>query len=474
MLEAEYGEFDIAAYRIFEKIRDEFESARRERSKRLSTLQADAARGQNKSVGDIVAAALRKSGIDASAEKKRKLALSMQRAEIEALTRLAERDQGRFGGAPADPIVRPPSARSVAKATRGNTLLELWERFKREKVGSVTEDTWRQNKIVVRLFSEFIGLDADVRANVTRRAIRDWKDALFKWPRRVGDTSVFKGLSFREVLDANSKLSKPTISPKSINRYLSAMGSFTAWLEVNDFIDQDVMKGQFLAIDKVTQKVFPYSSAELQKIFSSPLFRSCAGEGKEHLSGSVELRDWRYWLPILALYSGARLGELAQLHVSDVRQLHGVWILHVTAEGGDKSVKTRGSERVITLHPELERIGFLKYHAQIAGMGTTQLFPSLKPDTRGFWSGHASRFLNLYLKKIGVKSDRSKNIHSFRHGIADAFRRAGFLDEQFAPLLGHTKASTTQRYGIMSEGNLAMRKAMIDAIEFPGLLIEEA
>ena len=87
---------------------------------------------------------------------------------------------------------------------------------------------------------------------------------------------------------------------------------------------------------------------------------------------------------------------------------------------------------------------------------------------------YPSRFLNLYMRKIGVKTDRSKNLNSFRHGIADAFRRADYLDDQFAPLLGHTKASTTQRYGIMTEGNLAMRKMMIDAVEFPGLRIAPA
>ncbi len=475
MLESEFGEDDIAAYRIFSLIKDEFDTAREDRERRLLTLRSDAARGQAKSVAEVVATALKHAGLKVSSRSSaRDLELGLQRAEIEALVRTGERDQGLFGGSPTDPLVKPPSSRRSPKAAPGEAVLELWERFKREKEGSVTEDTWRQNKIVIRLFAEFVGCDADVRTAVTRRAIRDWKNALFIWPRRVGDTAAFKGMQFHKVLETNEKLGKPPILPKTINRYLSALGAFASWLEVNEFIDRDVMKGQFLELDKSERKVLPYTSADLDAIFSSPLFTSSRGDGKEHLSGDINIRDWRFWLPILALFSGARLGELAQMHISDIRQVHGVWVLHVTAEGGGKSVKTKGSERVIPLHPEIERLGFLDYRAQMVMAGEKQLFPTLKPDTRGFWSGHPSRFLNLYMHKVGVKIDRSKNVHSFRHGIADAFRRAGFLDEQFAPLLGHTKASTTQRYGILTEGNLAMRKMMIDAVEFPGLKISPA
>ena len=84
-------------------------------------------------------------------------------------------------------------------------------------------------------------------------------------------------------------------------------------------------------------------------------------------------------------------------------------------------------------------------------------------------SGRPSAFFNDYFVAIGMKEDKSVNFHSFRHGIADAFRNAGYLDEQFAMLLGHTKATTSGRYGIMPQGILADRVKMIELIEFPGL-----
>jgi integrase len=77
-----------------------------------------------------------------------------------------------------------------------------------------------------------------------------------------------------------------------------------------------------------------------------------------------------------------------------------------------------------------------------------------------------SGFFNDYFRSIGVKVDNKVNFHSFRHGIADAFRIAGYLDEQFNVLLGHTKATTTGTYGILPRGILSQRVEMVEAVAF--------
>ncbi|UVO33780.1 hypothetical protein KUL72_19860 [Bradyrhizobium arachidis] len=65
-----------------------------------------------------------------------------------------------------------------------------------------------------------------------------------------------------------------------------------------------------------------------------------------------------------------------------------------------------------------------------------------------------------------MRLPKRHNFHSFRHGVADAFRAAGYLDEQHGVLLGHAKATTTGRYGIMPEGPLRDRVKMIEAIRY--------
>jgi integrase len=208
----------------------------------------------------------------------------------------------------------------------------------------------------------------------------------------------------------------------------------------------------------------------LKLIFRSPLFASCAGDGREHEAGEKEIRDWRYWIAWIGLYTGARLGEIAQLLTDDVRQLHGTWIFHITREGSAlKSTKTEGSQRVVPIHSELINLGFIDYHARMAAQGKNRLFPEIKADQRGFFSAEPSGFFNAYFRKIGVKVDKSVNFHSFRHGIADAFRGAGCLDKQFAMILGHAEATTTGTYGIMPQGILSDRVKLIEAVRFPSV-----
>ncbi|RQH14944.1 site-specific integrase [Bradyrhizobium sp. RP6] len=396
----------------------------------------------------------------------RDLCQRLQRAQIQVLERAAERDAGNWAGVPSDPIVVPADLTQGKRvAAPGETLMELYDKFKTERIGDARPDTWDQNRKIVKLFAEFVGEASHVSV-ITRKAVRNWKQELARWPVKAADSKAFEGMSFRKVIEANETVKKPTISQKSINKYLAALGSFARWLLQNEYIDDDVMSGMYLSIDKRRKNRFPFTADQLKTIFNSPLFATCLGDGAEHKAGNAAIRDWRYWIPLIAIYSGARLGELCQLLTSDIYELHGTWVFHISDLGDDeKSTKTEGSKRVVPVHSKLIELGFIDYHASLAARGEQRLFPEAERDKRGYF-GEASKFFNGYFKAVGVKVDRRVNFHSFRHNVADAFRAAGYLDEQHGVLLGHTKASTTGRYGVLPEGPLRDRTAMIEAISY--------
>lgn len=396
----------------------------------------------------------------------RDLCQRLQRAQIQVLERAAERDAGNWAGVPNDTIVVPADLTQGKRiAAPGETLMELYDKFKAERIGDARPDTWDQNRKIVKLFAEFVGEASHVSV-ITRKAVRNWKQALASWPVKAADTKAFQGMSFRKVIEANETIKKPAISQKSVNKYLAALGSFARWLLQNEYIDDDVMSGMYLSIDKRKKMRFPFTEQQLQTIFGSPLFGTCLGDDAESKPGNVGVRDWRYWIPLIAIYSGARLGELCQLLTEDVYQLHGTWVFHVSDLGDEeKSTKTEGSKRVVPVHSRLIELGFLDYHASVDARGEQRLFPEVVRDKRGYF-GEASKFFNGYFKAVGVKVDKRVNFHSFRHNVADAFRAAGYLDEQHGVLLGHTKASTTGRYGILPEGPLRDRVTMIEAIEY--------
>src|SRR5690606_3321822 len=113
--------------------------------------------------------------------------------------------------------------------------------------------------------------------------------------------------------------------------------------------------------------------------------------------GSHKINDWRFWLPVLAAFTGARQGELAQLEVADVKERHGIHFLHITNRGEDpdKAVKNKFSIRSVPLNATVIELGFLEHVAAVRTTGAGRVFPDAKRDTRGAFST-VSKFYQAY------------------------------------------------------------------------------
>ncbi|RLL64302.1 site-specific integrase [Paenirhodobacter hankyongi] len=407
------------------------------------------------------------------------LARHMMRAEIEALDRAIERDRGDYSGQPRDPLVKPATGPRREVAKPGEKIMEVFEIFARENPRRVAQDRLDQTRRDVGTFVECVGASFPVHA-IDKVAVRDWKALLVKYPVRASEVNDFKGMNIHQIVKANEKLGRPVLSDRTVNRYLSSLGAFCNWLVSNGYLAQNPVSGMSLPKEK-RSKTQTFTSEQLNILFSSPLFTGAQSdkEGEwRYISrpGDVQIRDHRYWVPLVMLFSGARNGEIGQLATNDVRELHGHWVFHITTEGDQteqgKSVKTEGSMRVVPVHPELIRLGFLGYHADRVKAGDKQLFPGAKRNERGQMMAEFSREFGKYLKRIGLKEGRGLSLYSFRHGAADALRRAGYLDNQFGFILGHAEASMTGRYGQMPQGMLEQRVELINAIAYPGLNLD--
>ena len=195
----------------------------------------------------------------------------------------------------------------------------------------------------------------------------------------------------------------------------------------------------------------PFTAAQITRIINSPLFTGFLADGKEHLPGNQHSDDWRKWIPLICLFSGARIGEIAQLHVDDIVKIEGTWcaeLRHDEAAGlRTKSDKTR----IVALHSTLIRIGVLDFvqrqKQRAEHDGNRQLFFELECGDREQFGDMPSKWWRRYLGKIGVKPREGKDgfgSHSFRHTIADQLRAAGHLDQVFGPLImGHSTSSVT-------------------------------
>ena len=150
-------------------------------------------------------------------------------------------------------------------------------------------------------------------------------------------------------------------------------------------------------------------------------------------------KPWQRWVPLLCLYTGARLNEVCQLRTVDVQEEAGVAYLDITPKAG--RLKNLASKRPIPLHPKLIEWGFLDYVASRRAALAERVFDLReRRDGRG---ATASRWWGYWRKKHGI----SAQLHGARHSFSTCLSYAAADQTDIAQLLGHSRgAGETQRY----------------------------
>ena len=463
-------------------VKEAREIAANARKVKLASMRRHLMKGEMALIADEVDAHVLAKNLllDRSSPAWTRLARNMMRAEIEALQRALERDQGDYSGKPSDPLVKPPATprpEAAEVAAPGETIMEAVEAFKNENPRNVSKGRIDESCRDIGIFMEITGTDFPV-AKITKKHVREWKALLIKYPIRATEVTAFRGMTIKEIVLENEKLKRAILSDRTVNRYLSSLSAFCSWAENNGYIAANPCLGMSLPKEKKS-KTLTFTSEQMNVLFNSPWFAGCKSADEWHnvaKPGNVLIRDHRFWVPLIMLFSGARPGEIGQLAVNDVRQAHGQWIMHISTEGDEtdegKSAKTPGSMRVVPVHPELIRLGFIRYRERRIEEGGTALFPGALRNERGQMMSDVSREFGKYLVRIGLKKGRGLSMYSFRHGTTDAFRRAGYLDEQFGFILGHSKETTTGKYGIIAQGMLQQRVELVNSISYEDLNLD--
>ena len=223
---------------------------------------------------------------------------------------------------------------------------------------------------------------------LTANMVVSWRDSLLKvlMPRTVRNRLTFAGAIWRESR-VNGKIERSTLDP---------------------------FEGLRVRVDEnIGTSREEFSKAELKKIFSAPPLQTARAISVQ--SG--------YWLPILALYHGARLEELTGLEVRDVENSDIGLIIHLRENELRPRLKHRKrSERTIPLHPMLEKLGFEQYVKAARIAKIKALFPSF---SRGATFGE--EFVTHVKKLISPSPGRLVGMHCFRHNWETA-RRTARLD----------------------------------------------
>jgi integrase len=219
----------------------------------------------------------------------------------------------------------------------------------------------------------------------------------------------------------------------------------------------------------------PFSTDQLQRIFSAPIFTGCEDDEQGYARpGPNRPRRARFWIPLIALTSGMRLNEICQLDTSDVRTLDDVPCLHVRegvgAEEDQKRVKTAASERLVPVHKLLRAAGFLIYVEDRRVAGDSKLFPELRVGSTGYRSKIFSQWFARFLAGRGASAPLTC-FHSYRHNFRDALRASGISRELSLALGGWTQPGATSEIADIYGNGFPpqMLAEALDKVDFPGL-----
>jgi integrase len=252
-----------------------------------------------------------------------------------------------------------------------------------------------------------------------------------------------------EAARISRELALPKRKPESVNTYLNNLAALMNYAENEGLISKIPARGLLLPIaTRKKDRRNPFTIEQLGRIFgpASPLYRR---------ETALEDRNGRVWVPLLSLWSGMRLNECCQLMIDDVRYARDIPIIVIAADpqGGDeadaKRVKTEAGERFVPVHPELERLGFLRHWQAMEKAGRRRLFPDLTRGADGYYSAPFSKWFTRYLKGPAVAAYTKKTtFHSLRHNYRDALRDTEISGEMVRALGGWSNGgSASDDYG---------------------------
>lgn len=322
-------------------------------------------------------------------------------------------------------------------------LTTVFDEFVGEK-GHIQDKTIRAYRSCFKQFQKLTG--ANTTNDLSIQTIRQYKSDLTKLPLKLPPSATAQ--TIKRLITAGTH---KTISLHTVNMHTQTISSFLKWLFSQQYITQDlsnlISSIKNTGKKKASQDRSVFTPADLTKLFATPEYSTTGFQGY----------SFRYWIPLLALYTGARLNELCQLHISDVSNEDGTYVLDIN-EDGPKKVKNGSSIRQIPLHKQIIALGFEDYLKHVRKLDQKQLFPELTPNKDFDCSRKASRFFNeSYQKHQGFMvyagidkhtKQGTKVFHSFRHTFINQWKQQGLDVNLIKQLIGHSNNDITyDRYG---------------------------
>jgi integrase len=173
-----------------------------------------------------------------------------------------------------------------------------------------------------------------------------------------------------------------------------------------------------------------WTPEELQRLFGLPIWQSY--ELPESKNAGL---DAAYWVPMLSLWTGARITELSQLVVDDLTERGGVWFLRFAVTRPGQSLKTAAARREIPLPQGLIDLGLIEYRQHMIEARQEWLFPGVTKTSQNNAGGGPSKWFSDLKTRLGFRPEVT--FHSFRSYVNTELTRLGIGPEMRCKYVGH-------------------------------------
>ncbi len=293
----------------------------------------------------------------------------------------------------------------------------------------------QQKRQHIELLAEILGSNTQI-SEIGPSDAQRVKEILLNYPRNRNKSDATRKLSIEQISQPHSFAS---LTVRTINTYLQTYSGLFSWAKKNRYVAENLFEGASVRENKKS------AEAAQRTAFSQTQIDRILNELLTNQSGLLN-RDYQKWGPLIGLYTGARLNEICQLTVEDIREIEGVWCFDFNEDGEGKSLKTVASQRVVPVHDQLIRLGLLERLEKLRSSGQTRLFPELSFSSKEGYGRALSRWFNdQFLVKLGIKS-KDLVFHSFRHGMVTKLMQAGVEENLVKAIVGHTRQGVTQQH----------------------------
>ena len=333
-----------------------------------------------------------------------------------AISRI-ERDRGRA-------VPTPPAPKKVYK------LRDIFEVWKLTEGLKIAPDSIRARERALELFEQFTGNTP------------------------IAEVTRLQGIEFKAWLQTRGEASKTVFE-----RLTYVKSFFNYAYRDMEVIPRHPWDGITIDYETETERK-PWTLAQIGAFFAQPLYTLYALPRLQKGAGA----DAGYWIPLLGLYSGARSSELCQLHISDVVQVEGVWVIDINEDAEGKTVKTKASRRKVPIHSELIRLGFLDYVQTTRAAGHERLWPALSLR-EGRPSHTFSKWFNEKPRKA-IPGIVIPDFHSLRHTVRTTMTAAKVVPQHQDAITGHEIKGSTGDTVYGKHVTQKEKQAAVEAIRY--------